>query len=122
VALAVSAPVDFDPLSPMAPDHAPEAVHAVALVVDHFSVDAAPEITALGFATSVTVGGALGTVTITDCEEEPPVPLQLSSYSVVFVSAPVLQVPLTATAPLHPPLAVHSFALAAFQVKTDSAP
>jgi hypothetical protein len=41
---------------------------------------------------------------------------------VVLLSAPVDQVPLTATAPLHPPDAVQLVAFAAFHVKVELAP
>jgi hypothetical protein len=114
--------VEREPAVASLPDHAPEAEQAVALVVDHVRLVAAPESTAIGFAVSVTIGGEFETVTITDCKEVPPAPAQVSSYSVVLVSAPVLQVPLAATAPCHPPDAVHAVALAAFHVKVDSAP
>jgi hypothetical protein len=120
--LAVRFPVVWEPLIASRPDHASEAEHAVALVLDHDSLDAAPDFTVLGFAVSVTIGGGLETLTITVCKEEPPAPVQVSSYSVVLVSAPVDQVPLIATASCQPPVAAHAVALAAFHVKVDSAP
>jgi hypothetical protein len=60
------------------PCHAPEAVHEVALLDDHVSVDALPRLTVLGLALklTVTVGFAL-TVTVAVCAAVPPAPVQL---------------------------------------------
>jgi hypothetical protein len=76
VALALSAPVDALPLSAFGPDHAPEAVHEVALVDDHVRVELSPLATLLGLALkdTVAVGFAL-TVTVVDCTALPPAPL-----------------------------------------------
>jgi hypothetical protein len=54
--LAVSAPVDWDPLTPLVPDQDPEAVHAVALVAAQVSVEPLPLATVLGLAARVIVG------------------------------------------------------------------
>ena len=54
---AVSAPVLADPLVARAPLQPPLAVHVVALVLDQFSVAAAPLMTVPGAAVSVTDGG-----------------------------------------------------------------
>ena len=54
--LVLSAPVDWLPEAALVPDQLPEAVHAVALVEDQVSVEAAPFAIALGFAASDTVG------------------------------------------------------------------
>jgi hypothetical protein len=64
--LAVNAPVDCEPLKDLLPDHAPEALHAVAFCVDQVSVAAAPELTVPGAAPSVTIGGNAVTVTVAD--------------------------------------------------------
>jgi hypothetical protein len=67
VRVAVSVPVDCDPLSAFAPDHPPEALQLVAFVDDHVSVDDCPDGMEAGFAANDTVG-ALGeevTVTVT---------------------------------------------------------
>jgi hypothetical protein len=45
--------------------------------------------------------------------------LQVNSYSVVLDSLPVDQVPLVASGPCQPPLAVHSSALLAVQVRVE---
>lgn len=72
------APVDCDPVMAFAPDHAPEAVHEVALLDDQVSVDALPLPIVLGLALklTVTVGLAL-TVTVAVCEAVPPVPVHV---------------------------------------------
>jgi hypothetical protein len=59
--------VDCEPLVALLPDHAPEAVHEVALVVDQLNVEAAPLLTVLGAALSLTVAVGSGvTVTVVD--------------------------------------------------------
>lgn len=104
------------------PDQAPEAEHEAAFLEDQVSVEALPESTALGAALNVTSGGNAETVTVADCVAEPPLPVQVNSYSVVPESAPVDQVPLVATAPCQPPEAVQTVALAEFQLKVDVPP
>jgi len=65
--LAVSAPVDCEPLRPLVPDQAPEAVQAVALADDHVRVDAAPLAMVLGLALRLTAAVGVGvTVTVAD--------------------------------------------------------
>jgi hypothetical protein len=76
----------------------------------------------LGLAVSCTTGGWLETVTVADCVADPPAPVQVSSYSVVLVSAPVDQVPLSGTAPFQPPDAVQLVASAAFHVRVELPP
>ena len=73
----------------------------------------------LGLARSVTSGAAEVTVTVADCEAEPPGPVQVISNSVLLESCPVDHVPLTATAPCQPPLARHWVALAAFHCRFE---
>ena len=62
----------------MAPDHAPEAVHEVALVEDHVSIALLPLVIALGPTLSVTVGAAGLTEIVVDCTALPPVPVHVS--------------------------------------------
>ena len=114
--------MDCEPLSPLAPLQAPEAVQAVALLLDQDSVDAAPAFTVLGAALIVTSGALLETVMVADCVAEPPVPVQVSSYSVVLVRAPVAQVPLVGTLPCQPPEAMQAVASADFQVSVELPP
>jgi hypothetical protein len=66
VELAVRAPVDWEPLSPLLPDQAPEAVQAVALADDHERVALPPLLMALGPTLKVTVGSGALTVTVVD--------------------------------------------------------
>jgi hypothetical protein len=66
VAFAVSAPVAAVPLVPSAPDQAPEAVQAAALVDDQCSVEPLPLATVLGLAVNVSVGAGAVTVTVAD--------------------------------------------------------
>ena len=70
--------MDCDPVSALAPVHAPEAVQEVALFDDQVSVAALPLLMVLGPALklTVTVGFAL-TVTVAVCAAEPPAPVHL---------------------------------------------
>jgi Flp pilus assembly protein protease CpaA len=104
------------------PDHDPEAEHAVAFSVVQVMVDALPALTLLGFALRVITGGRLKTLTVAVCVAEPPLPVHVSSYSVVLVSASLVHVPLVATAPFQPPEAVQDVAFCAFQFKVVVAP
>jgi hypothetical protein len=79
VVLAVRAPVDCDPLTALVPDHAPEALHEVALVDDQVRVELAPLVTVLGLALRLTVAVGFGlTVTVVDWMALPPAPLQVN--------------------------------------------
>jgi antitoxin component HigA of HigAB toxin-antitoxin module len=78
VELAVSAPVDCEPLVALLPDQAPEAVQEVALVADQVNVELAPLATVLGAALKVTVGAAVVTETVADWVALPPEPVQVS--------------------------------------------
>jgi hypothetical protein len=114
--------VDWDPLVPLVPDQEPVAVQKVALEADQVSVDAAPELTVLGLAAIFMVGARPDTVTVVDWELVPPVPVQVSAYTVVFDRGPVDQVPLVATLPLQPPEAVHWLAFPEVQLRLDASP
>lgn len=122
MAFALNAPVDCEPLGALAPDQAPEAEQVVALRLDQVSVELAPVVTVLGLALRVTVVGVAATVTVADCVAEPPVPEQVSPYSLVLVRAPVDHVPLVATGPLHAPEAVHEVACVEDQVRDELPP
>jgi hypothetical protein len=69
--------VDAVPAVALAPVHAPEAVQAVALVLDHVRVEAAPLATVPGLAVSLTTGAGLETDTVADCEALPPLPVHV---------------------------------------------
>jgi hypothetical protein len=122
VELAPRAPVDCEPVNVLPPDHAPEAVQVRARLADQVRVEDWPELSVLGPAVSCTTGDRLETVTVADCVAEPPGPVQVSSYSVVLVSAPVAHVPVSGTVPLQPPAAVQLVAFAAFHVKVELPP
>lgn len=77
--LAVSAPLDCEPLIALLPDQPPEAVQEVALVDDQLNVDALPLATVLGLAVKLTVGAGAVTETVADCVALPPVPVQTST-------------------------------------------
>jgi len=74
----MSAPVDWVPLGPLAPDHAPEALQAVALIDDHVRVALPPLVMALGPTLRLTVGTGALTETVVDCAALPPGPSQVS--------------------------------------------
>jgi hypothetical protein len=65
--LALSAPVDCEPLTALLPDHPPEAVQEVALVDDQVKVELPPLATVLGLALILTVAVGLAlAVTVVD--------------------------------------------------------
>jgi hypothetical protein len=78
VAVDVSAPVDCDPCTALVPDQAPEAVQAVTLVADQFSVALLPLETALGPTLRLTVGVGGLMETVADWAAVPPGPEQVS--------------------------------------------
>jgi cobalamin biosynthesis protein CobD/CbiB len=120
--VAASGPVDCVPLVANAPLQPPAAVHPVASSEDQVSVAAAPLASMVGAAVSVAVGTA-ATVTVVEAAAlVPPGPVHESRYDVVVPSSPVLCVPLTAIAPLHPPDAVHVVAFSEDQVSVAAAP
>ena len=76
-ALALSGPVDDEPLSALLPDHAPEAVHAVAAADVQVSVALAPPAMALGPTLRLTDGAGDLMDTVADCDALPPGPVQV---------------------------------------------
>lgn len=125
--LAVSGPVDWDPDNGFCPDHAPDAVHEVALVDDHVNVAAPPLATFVGSALNAIVGagggaGVLCTKTVTDRDPVPPGPLQESENVLLAVSGPVVSEPAVALTPDQAPDARHVVASFAVQVSVAAAP
>lgn len=59
------------------PDQAPEAVQVVALVDVQVRVELAPLAMFAGLALMDTVGAGAETVTVADCDADPPVPVQV---------------------------------------------
>ena len=76
--MAVSAPVDCEPLRALLPDQAPEAVQAVAWVDDHVRVALPPLAIALGPTLRLTVGSGALTETVVDCTALPAGPRQVN--------------------------------------------
>ena len=69
--------MDWEPLRDLAPDHAPEALQAVAWAEDHVSVALAPLVMALGPTLKTTVGSGALTETVVDWDALPPGPRQV---------------------------------------------
>jgi hypothetical protein len=98
-------------------------VQAVALVDVQVRVDALPLATLVGLALNDTVGAeGAETVTVADCDAEPPAPVQVSVNFVVAVRVGVASEPAVASEPLQPPEAVQAVALVDDQVNEDTAP
>ena len=76
--MAVSAPVDCEPLRALLPDQVPEAVQAVAWVDDHVRVALPPLVIALGPTLRLTVGSGALTETVVDCTALPAGPRQVN--------------------------------------------
>jgi hypothetical protein len=100
----------------------PEAIQDEAPVAAQVRVEALPCETLVGLALKVTVGAAVDTVTVADCDAVPPAPVQVKVNFDVEVSAGVVAVPLTACVPAHPPEAVQAVALVEDQVSAEVAP
>ena len=94
----------------------------MALVEVQLKVELAPLEMLVGLAFSDTLGAGGETVTVADCEADPPAPVQVSVYLVVAESAGVAAEPLTGSEPLHPPEAVQDVALVDDQLKVEVAP
>jgi len=118
---AVNAPVDWVPDTAFEPVHEPDAVHAVAFVAVHVSVDVEPEATLVGEAVNVNVGAG-NSETVTDCVAEPPEPVHVSVYVPLVVNAPVDCVPDVAFEPVHEPDAVQAVAFVVLQLSVDAEP
>ena len=95
--------MDCDPLTGLAPDHAPEAVQAVAFVADQFRVALPPLVIALGPTLKVTVGVGDLMETLADWAAVPPAPVQVKVYVALAVSDPVDCEPLTGLVPTSHP-------------------
>jgi hypothetical protein len=120
--LAVSGGVADDPLVPSLPLQPPLATQVEALLAVHDSVDPLPLTTELGFAESWMIGAAVATETVTDCVDDPPVPVQVSPYSVEDEIAPVDCEPVKPNEPLHPPVATQVLASLTVQFNVALSP
>jgi hypothetical protein len=92
------------------------------LVEVQVRVDALPLLTLAGLALNDTVGAGADTVTVADCEADPPAPVQVKVNFVVAVRAGVVCEPAVASAPLQPPEAVQAVALVDDHVNAEVAP
>ena len=122
VEVALSAEVTSVPLVVFEPDHAPEAVQDVALVLLHVRVVELPAITAVGFAVSVTVGCVAEIVTAVVADDDPPAPLHPSVKDEVALNAEMISVPLVVFEPDHAPEAVQDVALVLLHVSVVELP
>jgi hypothetical protein len=121
-AAAVTGPVLWLPLVALVPPHPPEAVHEVALVEFHVSVEAPPLATELGFADSAAVAAATTATFAVATLLVPPRPLHVNEYEAAVVRGPVLCVPLVALMPLQFPDATHMVAFVELHVSVDAPP
>jgi len=119
--VAASGPVDCVPLTGTGPDQLPVAVHALAFVVPHVSVEVPPGPTKSGAAVRLIVGG-VPMVTVACAVADPPGPVHVSVYAVLLNRGPVEAVPLSASAPDHPSELAQEVALALLQVRVALAP
>jgi hypothetical protein len=106
----------------IAPDQAPEALQAVALVEDQLKVALLPLVSELGAACKLTVGAGALTETVADCAADPPGPVQVSVYVEEAVRVPVDCEPFTALVPDQAPEAVQAVAFAEDQLSIALAP
>ena len=121
--MADTAAMVCEPLRPLEPLQPPDAVQAVASLLDQVKVEEAPDFTLLGVALSVTIGALLETVTVADCVADPPAPVQVTSYSVVLVRTGVCQTALVGTSPRQlPTMATQAVALADVHVRVALPP
>jgi hypothetical protein len=117
--LALSAPVDCEPLVASAPDQPPEAVQELAFVEVQLRLVLPPLVTLVELALKLTVGADADTVTVADCVALPPDPVQVSMYLVVDVRDDVLVEPFIASLPAQPPDAEQEVAFVELQFKVD---
>jgi hypothetical protein len=114
--------VDCEPLIDLAPDQAPEAMQAVALLDAQVKAALLPLVIVLGLAARAMVGAGGVTETVVACEALPPAPVQVSEYVALAVKAPVDCDPLVALEPDQAPEAVQEVALVDDQLRVDAAP
>jgi hypothetical protein len=72
------------------PDHPPDAVQLVALVLLHVNVELLPLVMDAGLAVIVTVGEGVVTVTVAETAVLPPGPVHVNVYVVLVLSTPVV--------------------------------
>jgi hypothetical protein len=114
--------VDREPLRAVAPDQAPEAVQAVALVADQVNVALLPLVIALGPTLRLTVGVGEFTETVADWAAVPPGPEQVRVKVASAVRTSVDCEPLVGLLPDQAPEAEHAVALWAFHLSVEFVP
>ena len=114
--------MDCEPCTAFVPDHAPDAVQAVALVADQFNVALLPLVTALGPTLRLTVGMGDLMETAADWAALPPRPEQVNVNVASEERTPVDCEPLTDLVPDQAPDAEHDVAFAALQLSVELAP
>ncbi len=92
------------------------------MVEDQVRVEVPPWATLLGMAAIETLGGVAETVTVADCDAEPPAAVQVRVNFGVAVRLGVDCEPAVGSEPLQPPEAVQAVALVDDQVNADAAP
>jgi hypothetical protein len=127
VAVLASAAVDSLPEAGFAPLQAPEAVHEVALVEDHDSIDVPLTVTDRGEALKFTVGRGGGggfalTVTVTERPTDPPAPVQVRLNVALALMTGDCSEPDAALLPAHAPPALQPVAFCAFQARVEREP
>jgi hypothetical protein len=120
--VALSGPVDCEPLVARVPVQPSEAVQEVAFVEVQVRVELDPLMTLVGLARSETLGGSADTETVTDCAAVPPGPVQVNVKLVATVRSDVVWEPPVGSGPLQPPDATHELACVDDQVKVDVLP
>jgi hypothetical protein len=122
VAFCDRRPVDCEPRTALAPDQAPDATHAVALVELQLSTELAPVPTVLGDALRLTVGDGAVTDTIVDWVALPCGPVQVNVKVDFSDSGPLDCVPLIAFLPDQAPEATQDSASSENQVSVEAPP
>jgi hypothetical protein len=116
----VSGPTFWLPLTGFAPDHAPLAVHEVALLDDQFKVEEPFMFTVVGLALSVTVGSGGGaTDTVTERLALPPAPVQVRMKVLVAIKELRVWLPDVARLPDQAPDAVQEVASVEDQLRVE---
>ncbi len=106
VVVALTGPVDAEPLGPRGPLQPPLAVQLVALEVVQVSVELPPAGTVGGNALNVIWGKGGVTTTAAVADPEPPAPVHVNVKLALAFSAAEPSLPLVGLFPVQPPLAV----------------
>jgi hypothetical protein len=109
--VSLNGPTLWLPAVGLLPNHAPPALHEVALVVDQVNVEEPLALTVVGLAVRVMVGRVGGaTLTVTERVALPPAPVQVKKNVLVVVNELRGSLPDSALVPDQAPEAVHEVA------------